>query len=293
MPDRFWSDPDFPTSGPIRVEGGIRARSKRGAIGDSWWSRRFIDVLESLELGGRLARGRSYARAGQVLALEVTAGPVVARVQGSRPKPYEVRIELGLIWAKQWERVERTLADQVIFSAKLLAGEMPHDLERVFAELGLSLFPDSADELTMECSCPDWSVPCKHIAAALYVLAEAFDADPFLVLVWRGRTKTELLTNLRRLRGSSTSTVDTRPATTARSVWDELRDIPQPALTECLDDYFAVRGRTTVTNRPGQGIVVPDAILREREELPIDVRGKPVVELLRKAYLAMDAPPTR
>jgi uncharacterized Zn finger protein len=290
MPDPFWSDPDFPTSGPIRVEGGIRARSRRGAIGDTWWSRRFIDVLESLELGGRLARGRSYARAGQVLALEVTAGSVVSRVQGSRPKPYVVSIELGLIWPKQWERVERTLAGQVIFSAKLLAGEMPHDLEQVLADLGLSLFPDNADELTMECSCPDWSIPCKHVAATLYVLAEAFDADPFLVLAWRGRTRTELLANLRRLRGTSSSTVDTKPTP---SVWDELAAIPQPPLADCLDGYFAARGPTTVPNRPGPGIVVPDAILRERDELAIDVRGTPVTELLRKAYLAMAPPPTR
>src|SRR5213594_2129595 len=127
----FWDDPDYSKSGPIRVENGIKARSKRGAIGSSWWSRRFIDVLESLELGSRLASGRSYARSGQVLNLEVAAGSIAASVQGSRPKPYRVNIELRVIWPAHWERVERSIAEQAIFSAKLLAGEMPEDLEDV------------------------------------------------------------------------------------------------------------------------------------------------------------------
>jgi uncharacterized Zn finger protein len=285
----FWDEPDYPNSGPIRVDNGIRARSKRGAIGSSWWSRRFIDVLEELELGTRLARGRSYARAGQVLNLEVAAGSVVATVQGSRPRPYEVSIELKQIWPTHWERIERALANQVIFSAKLLAGEMPEDLERVFTELKQPLFPRSADELTMECSCPDWSVPCKHVAAALYLLAEAFDRDPFLILAWRGREKAELLTNLRRLRSPGASTVDSAGRL---SVWDELRAQPQPALADCIDNYFSCRGRPTrLETRPE--IIVPDAILRERDPLPVHVRGRPVVDLLRPAYLAMGPDPQK
>jgi uncharacterized Zn finger protein len=280
----FWDEPDFEKTGPIRVENGIRARSKRGDIGSSWWSRRFIDVLEGLELGTRLASGRRYARAGQVLKLEVTAGAVTATVQGSRPRPYDVSIGLTQIWPTQWERIERTLAGQVIFSAKLLAGDMPEDLERVFAELKQPLFPSSAEELSMECSCPDWSVPCKHVAAALYLLAEAFDQDPFLILAWRGRTKAELLASLRRLRNPESSTVDSTAA--RRSAWAELRAEPEPALADCVDTYFYCQGRAArLETRPE--IMVPDAVLRERDPLPIQVRGTPATELLRKAYLEM------
>jgi uncharacterized Zn finger protein len=226
----FWDDPDFTGSGPIRVDNGIRARTRRGSIGSSWWSRRFIDVLESLELGGRLAKGRSYARAGQVLNLEVAAGSVAATVQGSRTTPYQVRIELSQIWPTQWERAEKVLASQVIFSAKLLAGEMPEDLEDVLATLGLSLFPSDVDELRMQCNCPDFSVPCKHLAAVLYLLAESFDRDPFLILAWRGRDKSELLANLRRLRAPE-STPEDPPS---GSEWDELRAVPQPPLADCV-----------------------------------------------------------
>ncbi|HEV2783156.1 MAG TPA: SWIM zinc finger family protein [Actinophytocola sp.] len=290
MPDRprtpFWDDPDYQKSGPIRVENGIRARTKRGAIGSTWWSRRFIDVLESLDLGGRLARARAYARSGQVVAMEVGAGAVSATVQGSRPEPYRVLIELTPIPPRQWRRIERALAGQVIFGAKLLAGEMPQDLEDVLDGLGLSLFPSSAADLTMTCSCPDWSVPCKHVAATLYLLAEAFDRDPFLILAWRGRGRAELLANLRRLRAPNSSTVDSTPRA-RRSPWDELGAVPEPPLAECVGSYLSNQGRLARLERHPAEIVVPDAVLRERDPLSLTVRGKPVTDLLRPAYLAM------
>ncbi len=187
---RGWDGDGWPPpSRPLRVEGGIRARSKRGAIGEQWWSRRFIDVLESLGMSGRLARGRNYARAGQVLGFEISCGYVAAQVQGSRPKPYRVRIQVTPLTTPQWRRVEQALAGQALFRAKLLAGEMPREIEEVFANCGTPLFPRNARDMEMSCSCPDWEVPCKHLAAVCYVLAEAFDLDPFGILAWRGRDR--------------------------------------------------------------------------------------------------------
>src|SRR6266536_3307806 len=106
--DPEWGWP--PASRPIRVEGGIKARSRRGQIGGTWWSRRFLKTLEALELGGRLGRGRAYARAGQVLDLEVTPGLVTARVQGSRVSPYRVRVEATTLSRQDWARVEAAMA---------------------------------------------------------------------------------------------------------------------------------------------------------------------------------------
>src|SRR3972149_6918347 len=80
----------FPPSRPIKVEGGIQSRSQRGAFADNWWAKRWLAVLESYGIGSRLQRGRSYARSGQVLDIDVEPGQVKARVQGSRPKPYDV-----------------------------------------------------------------------------------------------------------------------------------------------------------------------------------------------------------
>jgi uncharacterized Zn finger protein len=208
---------DWPPSRPIRVEGGIKARSKRGAIGEQWWSRRFIGVLESYGMSGRLARGRSYARAGQVLDFELSQGRVTARVQGSRVRPYQVRIGVLPLTTAQWRRVQQRLAGQALFRAKLLAGEMPHEIEEVFADCGTPLFPRLAGDLDMRCSCPDWEVPCKHLAAVCYVLAEEFDRDPFAMLAWRGQGRDDLLAALRRIqaqgpaRGPRTMTLRTRP----------------------------------------------------------------------------------
>jgi SWIM zinc finger len=189
-----WYEP----SKPIAVDGGVKARSKRGSIGSQWWSQRFIAVLESYGMSGRLQRGRAYARKGQVMEFSLGVGKVTARVQGSRPAPYKVSIGVLPLTVAQWKTVEARLAGAALFRAKLLAGEMPAEIEEVFAECGTPLFPRSASDLDMRCSCPDWEVPCKHLAAVCYVLAEAFDDDPFGLLAWRGRGKEELLSALRR-----------------------------------------------------------------------------------------------
>src|SRR5689334_7122948 len=194
---------EWPPARPIRVDGGIRARSKRGAIGGQWWSRRFIEVLESYGMSSRLARGRSYARAGQVLDFELSQGKVTARVQGSRPRPYQVRIGVLPLTTAQWRRVLDRLAGQALFRAKLLAGEMPREIEEVFAECGTPLFPGSAADLDMHCNCPDLGMPCKHLAGVCYVLAEEFDRDPFRMLAWRGKARDELLAALRLIQAGS------------------------------------------------------------------------------------------
>ncbi|HEY4603711.1 MAG TPA: SWIM zinc finger family protein, partial [Blastococcus sp.] len=194
-------DDRYPPSRPLPVDGGLRARSRRGRIGQQWWSTRFIDGLESMGVGGRLTRGKRYARAGQVVELRIEAGSAVALVQGSRPRPYRVRIGLTAFGKADWARVEQALADDAWYAAKLLAGEMPADIEDAFAAAGLTLFPTGVRDLSLDCSCPDFEVPCKHLAATLYLLAESFDDDPFAVLALRGRSRDELLANVGARRG--------------------------------------------------------------------------------------------
>ena len=144
---------------------------------------------------------------------------MTALVQGSRPHPYKVSIGVLPLTTAQWRAVERRLASQALFRAKLLAGEMPAEIEDVFGSCGTPLFPRSAADLTMRCSCPDWEVPCKHLAAVCYVLAEAFDDDPFTMLAWRGRGREELLAELRRgmPRGSDQPGAGTSAAGQARA----------------------------------------------------------------------------
>ncbi|SCL67583.1 SWIM zinc finger family protein [Micromonospora peucetia] len=212
---------------PRRIDGGLKARSTRGAIGQSWWSRRFLEVLESFALGTRLTRGRSYARAGQVVRLDVAPGEVSAAVQGSRARPYEVSIALHPFPAALWARIEAELAAQAFFSARLLAGDLPPELEELFAAAGAPLFPADVAELRQWCSCPDFAVPCKHLAATFYLLAEAFDADPFQLLHWRGRGRAELLDRLRILRAAGP--VGDRPDATGSVPSDATGSVPSDA----------------------------------------------------------------
>jgi len=171
---------------PIEVKGGIKAKSKRGSFTQSWWAKRWIKTLESFNMGTRLGRGKNYARKGQVTSIKIDTGLVRAKVQGSNPKPYSVTIKIRTLTGSEWELLAEKLALKPIFAAKLLAGEMPEDIDSAFKEIGLSLFPETLDDLETDCSCPDWSNPCKHIAAVYYLIGEEFDRDPFLIFKLRG-----------------------------------------------------------------------------------------------------------
>ncbi len=183
----------FPPSRPRAVKGGIKAQSRGGRFGESWWARRWIAVLEGFDIGARLQRGRSYARRGQVLSITIAKGSVAAKVQGSRPTPYHVQIKVAALARSDWKRVVEILGAKPLFAAKLLAGEMPQDIEEAFVAANLSLFPGRSEDLETECSCPDWSNPCKHIAAVYYLLGEEFHRDPFLIFRLRGMERDELL----------------------------------------------------------------------------------------------------
>jgi uncharacterized Zn finger protein len=260
-----------PPTRPRPVEGGLKARSSRGAIAQTWWSERFIEVLEDIGMGNRLQRGRTYARQGQVISLDVDAGSVTAKVQGSRPHPYRVRIGIPAFGKAEWAQAERALAGDAWYTAKLLAGEMPEDIEDVFTALGLSVFPASARELSLDCSCPDQAVPCKHLAATFYLLAESFDDDPFAILAWRGRERDDLLANLQAARTAGPPAADRAEATSR-------------PLADCLDAYFTPQ---TEICRPIPPATPPTALLDQLPETGITVRGRPLTDMLKAAYAAL------
>ena len=181
-------------STPKAVTGGIKAQTKRGAFGQKWWGIQWITTLESFDIGERITRGKSYARKGQVTDLVITAKKgVSAKVQGSRVRPYKVSITLTPYSKEQKELLAQKLTSKPIYIAQLLSGEMPENIERVLKNAGIPLLPGKYNELTTTCSCPDYSNPCKHIAAVFYLIAEAFDQDPFLVFTLRGVDKELLL----------------------------------------------------------------------------------------------------
>lgn len=274
----FWRSRRYVPSRPRPVEDGIKAQSKRGDIGETWWSRRFITILESFDYGSRLQRGRRYARGGQVMDLEVRKGVVEARVQGSRARPYRVRLGVEVLSNRDWARAEKAMASKALFMAKLLAGEMPREIEEAFAACKLSLFPTSGRQLSSGCSCPDWANPCKHVAAVFYIMAEALDSDPFLVFRWRGRTKEELLENLGALRASSAA--QARSTVTQEAV---------PPLAERVRDFWEAGPElANVQVRPWSA-EAPDELLRRLGLVGVFARGQDISELLAAGYRAMSA----
>ncbi len=258
----------YPASRPRAVEGGLKARSTRGVIAQTWWSQRFFVGLGAIGIGSRLQRGRNYARRGQVISLDVGPGLVTAQVQGSRPRPYRVRIGVPAFDKSQWAQVEGALAENAWYAAALLSCEMPSDIEDVFDAHGLSLFPGSARELSLDCSCPDGAVPCKHLAATFYLLAEAFDDDPFEIFAWRGRDREDLLANLAAARSGGGPAVDREEQT-------------GPSLSDFLDSFFVRQADMPAPNPPDTSSL---ALLDQLPEVPVAVRGRNLVALLRPAY---------
>jgi uncharacterized Zn finger protein len=273
---------DFPTSRPLPVEDGLKARSRRGPIGERWWSQRFIAALERLQQGGRLERGRAYARAGQVMELHVDPGLVTAKVQGSRPRPYRVEIGLAPLDDADWHRAEAAIAGRAVFLARLLSGEMPDEIEEAFAACSLSLFPAHSRDLKPDCSCPDWAPACKHVAAVYYLLAERFDEDPFLILAWRGRPRDRLLAELRLLRGMS----DPGSVPGAEPVIEEP---PQRVPLDLDPERFWGGPIAPVLGGPSRRTPLPDAILRTLPPSGHVASGRTLEELLAPLYEAIVA----
>jgi uncharacterized Zn finger protein len=165
-----------------------------------WWAQRWIDVLESFGWRRRLERARNYAREGRVLKLEFQGPKVKAQVQGTAEEPYNVSLGLDPFTDEQWSYVVEELSHRAIYSAKLLAGEMPQSIEDAFTASGLSLFPFSKFDIHSTCDCPDPVNPCKHIGAVYYLLGDAFSQDPFILFELRGQTKQQIIDALRQLR---------------------------------------------------------------------------------------------
>ncbi len=264
---------------PRKVEGGIKARSDRGSIGKSWWSKRWVNVLESLGMGTRLTRGRSYARQGQVLSIDIETGLVKAKVQGSMAKPYAIKIRLHPLSNQDWEAVTDAMASQAIFAAKLLAGEMPATIEEAFEAAHLSLFPTMQQDLQTDCSCPDWANPCKHIAAVYYILAERFDEDPFLLFKLRGRTKEEIIKVLREKRVEALSLAETSTDTLTVSA----EETPQ-LIEETLDGFWQAGEELATFAVNPRDPSVDKAILKRLGTSPFAVGAENLTVVLGKAY---------
>lgn len=181
-----------------------------------WWAQRWLDLLDSYRFKKRLERARNYSRQGNVLSIKFEGAKVLAAVQGTEVEPYKVTLSLEPFTEEQWGYVIETMAQRAVFAAKLLAGEMPQNIEEVFTVNGLSLFPFTLADIRSKCSCPDKANPCKHVGAVYYQLGDRFSEDPFVLFQLRGSSKEQIIAALRQLRSANVATTETKtndPAT--------------------------------------------------------------------------------
>ncbi|WP_433383016.1 hypothetical protein ACQPZX_20205 [Actinoplanes sp. CA-142083] len=254
----------------------------------------FLGTFESLRMGPTFARGRRDERAGHVRQLTISGSLVVALVRGpDDPKAFRARIAVRSFGASEWARVEQDLVAEARFAADLLAGRMPPGIGEVFTGAGLSLVPLSLDEVAMDCGCERWPMPCVHLAATCYALARSFEEDPFGVFAWRGRHRDELLLHLRELRASATAAthdVAGGPDAPVGAVLTEIPDVSDSPESgkEWAAAFWGAEPSppAAASGRPG-AVTRPDALLDQLDPPPLSHDGRPVVDLLRPAYLAM------
>ncbi|MFB7957808.1 SWIM zinc finger family protein [Streptomyces sp. NPDC056045] len=198
------------------------ARGRR-SFAETWWGNAWVQALEgpTRSTTGRLARGRTYARAGNVGPITVTPGRATAYVQGSQPRPYRTAMDIPTLTQGAWDILLDAAAAQAGHLAALLDRDMPTTLADTAAQAGVHLLP-LPHELTPSCSCPDWGDPCKHAAALYYQVARLLDRDPFVLLLLRGRSEGELMADLHR-RNAAHTTTPPPPGVPARKVFAAAR----------------------------------------------------------------------
>lgn len=173
-------------------------------FGKTWWSQRFIAAIERLTDEARRSRGRSYARSSKIKTVVIKDNQVIAQVRGSinsyfgvhKEPTYITTLEFEPISEAQWHAAIAFIASKAGFLSKLMLSEIPETIEAPFETLGIHLLPTLRDDINAQCSCPDYSNPCKHIAALYYRLAEELDRDPYLLFELRGMPRQTLQTAL-------------------------------------------------------------------------------------------------
>jgi uncharacterized Zn finger protein len=160
----------------------------------TWWGTAWSKNLESYsDYENRIGRGRSYLRNGAVLDLKIEQGLIKALVQGSSSKPYQVEVKISPLMGNQWEKIKKACAGRIDSLPELIDGKFPKALSDLFTTKGSGLFP-APREITFQCSCPDWAVMCKHVAAVLYGVGTRLDENPALFFTLRGVNVEELIT---------------------------------------------------------------------------------------------------
>ena len=213
---------------PIPVRGGIHAQSVRPQASRKWWAKRWLAFMEELRMGARLGRGRSYALSGQVISVDVAPGICEAVVQGGSREPYRIELRFDVMPPKAKRQILAKLRARPLLVAQLLVRNLPEMVDLLFRAAGYPLVPSAANSFSSSCSCPDYANPCKHIAAVLFLLTEAFEQDPLRLLTLRGITREDLVgqTGERGMGNGERGTGNGEPFNPSTPFWGASAELP-------------------------------------------------------------------
>lgn len=266
---------------PRRVRGGLRLQSKEGPRADNWIAVRWLKLMEAAVPQDARTEGVAYARSGQTLELHISKGGAIeARVQGRAARPYITRLRLGALTESQWNQLVAAMSSEAMYAAKLLAGEMPTGLDELFRSMAIELLPPRADALSVECSCAE-SKPCKHAAAAGFLIADRLSDAPSLLFDLYGMPADHVLDKLRQVRAAQAA-----GGALAEDVPAWLANIPgvqPPPLEASMDDFWRCGPQLAELEHAPPPQHVAHALLRRLGPSPMN--GKfPLVGLLASVY---------
>lgn len=267
---------------PRRVRSGVKLTLTDEQLAESWAASRWRRLIEQVAEGDPLLDGLEYAKLGQVRSVEIEPGSYHGFVQGRADRPYRTTISLSRLDEQQWEAVLNAMSDQAVYAAKLLAGELPTNIEDLFVPLGVRLFPAETSEITVDCSCKEAKEPwCKHQVCLAQILAQNLANDPFLIFTMRGLLGSELIERLRQRRSLS-GVVGLAPVFVQRPT--EVAELPTTALDELMDSYWELDEGVERLETPIEPPEVAKPLLRRLGPSPFAESRFPMVGLLATCY---------
>ncbi len=245
----------------------------------TWWGQQFIAALEDFTDSGRLQRGRSYSTDNRIKQWLLQKGKVEAKMRGNinpyfgvyKEPTYNVSVQMTHLSEAQWQKIIQKLSQRASFIARLLLNEMPENIETVFTDVGVHFLPNDYKDFNVSCNCPDYEVPCKHIAGVCYRLAGQLDQDPFLLFEMRGLAPEKLLQELALSPlGKVLSDAKSSAAVDTQSVSSFYA---RPVLTELLKeirlkDFWQGQQPLPKSMEPGQAATVPAMLIKKGGDFP-------------------------
>jgi len=265
----------------------------------TWWGQRFLAALEKFTDASRLARGRGYASEDRIKKWSLNQGQVTAKIRGNinpyfgvyTEPTYSVKVKITTLSEAEWQKIIARLSQQASFISRLLLNEIPENIENVFGEVGLHLLPNSYKDFIVECSCPDYAVPCKHIAGVCFRLANLFDQDPFLLFEMRGLPPQQLQQELLKSPLGKVLATAKMAQQHALEKAESFYQRPQPIdLPTQIDVAQFWQGQKAIPKyiEPPQQAMIPALIIKKGGDFPpFWEKSSSFIEVMEEFYIRM------